>query len=367
MKKNQLLTGLFLAISLLFSSCDQGEITSVTEPEEDTFALNFNVSTSASDKVVYTKAEAVHDESEFAIQNLILYEYEVADGNENTPQFVRALTSVTADVDFEQDKNFKLINNGNGTYSFTIRFSVDVLNSYRIFKFVANVEGLTTPEENSKIEALAAYSVELDAEESSFTADQLYTNGFVMTGTSKKPDTETNTIQLQDGAVCSVNLKRIVARVDLRYEAPNLLITKVEARNVPGSSKLFEDGTDLNVDKYVTIGMNKNIELPSTYLEDSGEESAEIKKALYLYECKNEEKQHIIIYIEYKMRAGDLLYTGAVEVPFYAVDKYINTERNHLYTIVLGNKDSGGNKLTNIQWIAEDWQQTESDEMVTNK
>lgn len=369
MKRNQLVAGLFI-MSLLFSSCDQGEITNVVQPEEeDSFTLAFNVSTPAGDKVLYSKAGQVHDESEYAIKNLTFYEYKVDDENGNNPQFVRALPSVTTDEDFEQGTNFKLISNGNGTYSFSIRFAVAALNSYRIFKFVANDNTLTAPNKNSNLDALAAYTatVKLEGGDDTFTADKLYENGFVMTGTSKQPEAEKNVIQLKDGALCSVSLKRIVARVDLRYEARNLLITKVEARNVPTSSKLFEDGAELSNGSFVTVGMNKNVTLPAAYLEDSGEESEEIKKALYLYEYKNVMDQHISIYIEYQMRAGDLLYTGAVDVPFYNNADYIKTERNHLYTIVLGDKDSGGNELTNIQWTTEDWQQTESDEMVTDK
>ena len=163
--------------------------------------------------------------------------------------------------------------------------------------------------------------------------------------------------------------------MDIKYEVPNLLVTKVEARNVPTKGYLFEDdNNDLSaLNTYVDIGLNSNITLPTEYLQDQGKESETIKKALYLYERNNTaEGQSIVIHIEYQMLAGTLLYRGSVDVPFCTktgtdeapTTTWVNTERNHLYTIQLGDKDSGSSTLE-FKLLVEDWKVVESDEMVT--
>lgn len=379
MKKNQLLTGLFLAISLLFSSCDQGEITSVTEPEEeDTFALNFNVSTPAGDKVVYTKADQsqIQDEAEYAIKSLKLYQYMCDDASGTNPKFKQVWTSVTTDGEVEKNKTFKLTSNADGSYSFSVRFPAEDVGKYCIFKFAANDGTTTTLDKESNLDALNALNASVtltDAGDGTeITANQLFQDGFVMTGEATKVGDASgnNGIELQKSVSCNVKMKRIVSRVDISYSSNNLLVTKVEARHVPSKSYLFEQSAPLTTgNSFVIVGMNTEVILPEKILsQQGGKDKEDIKKVLYLYEHTNADNNCTSIYIEYKILLGELTSTGSVEVPFQKADgTYINTTRNTRYTIILGDGNSAGSELKNIQWEVDEWIQNDMDEMVTGK
>ncbi|WP_455640165.1 hypothetical protein [Parabacteroides sp.] len=380
MKKNQLFTGLFVAISLLFSSCDQGEITSVTEPEEDTFALTFNVSTPVGDKVVYTKADQnqsqIQDAAEYAINSLILYQYTCDNANGDNPKFKQVWTSVTTDEAVVKDKTFKLTANGDGSYSFSVRFAADYVDQYCIFKFVANDAATATPSTDTDLDVLDGYNASVTLTDAGdgegITANQLFQNGFVMTGDATKVGDASNrpAIQLQKGVSCKVSMKRIVSRVDISYSSNNLLVTKVEARHVPSKSYLFEQSAPLATgNSFVTVGMNTEVILPDKILsEQGGKDKEEIKKVLYLYEHTNAAEDCTSIYIEYVIKLGELISKGSVEVPFKKDETtYIDTKRNTRYTIILGDGNSAGSELKNILWEVDEWTQNDMDEMVTGK
>lgn len=372
MKKIQMIAGLFAAAALLLSSCGKEE--TITgggsgSGADGSVAVTFNMSTPAGDKVVYPKSRALHDESEYAIKTLTMYEYSVE--SDGTTKFIRTLTSGEEST----DTTFKLSDNGNGSYSFTVRYPAADLLSSKKFKylFVAN----NTPAAPTAGDAIETYKGTLSTVVlgNGHASSVLAQNGIAMSGKAISVKDKSDVITLQKGLECKVDMKRIVARVDIKYEVPNLLVTKVEAHNVPTKGYLFEDdNNDLSaLNTYVDIGLNSNITLPTEYLQDQGKESETIKKALYLYERNNTaEDQSIVIHIEYQMLAGTLLYRGSVDVPFCTktgtdeapTTTWVNTERNHLYTIQLGDKDSGSSTLE-FKLLVEDWKVVESDEMVT--
>ena len=110
--------------------------------------------------------------------------------------------------------------------------------------------------------------------------------------------------------------------------------------------------------------------LPEKYLKDDDDNDiVELKKAFYLYERKNTEEDGAIIHLEYTVDANGTEYQGVLDVPFKRTsgDKaYIDTKRNHLYTIVLGNGDEPVSGRVSATLIVDDWNLVEIDEPITD-
>ena len=110
--------------------------------------------------------------------------------------------------------------------------------------------------------------------------------------------------------------------------------------------------------------------VPEKYLKDDDDNDiVELKKAFYLYERRNTEEDGAIIHLEYTVDANGTEYNGILDVPFKRTsgDKaYIDTKRNHLYTIVLGNGDEPVSGRVSATLIVDDWNLVEIDEPITD-
>ncbi|MDE7438276.1 MAG: hypothetical protein K2M93_07305, partial [Muribaculaceae bacterium] len=66
---------------------------------------------------------------------------------------------------------------------------------------------------------------------------------------------------------------------------------------------------------------------------------------------------------------NDTEYKGVLDVPFRRTSgdmQYIDTKRNHLYTIVLGNGDEPVAGKVSATIIVDDWNLVEIDEPITD-
>ena len=390
--------------ALLATSCsnDIDVVGDFNEPAEQT--LIFSIRTPSGEKVSYSRADGavLHDEPEYAVKSLQLYEYEVTENEEGekTTSLCRILSYPTG-----TGKNvIDLTDGGDGSYSFSIVIPADYKN--RTFTYCVVANNATTsvktgdPVEKFRDECFSAVILknttvqpETDAEVDgevppaepitvSPNGDALSTpeKGIAMTGTAKAKTSGSDEITIGQTTQCEVELTRIVSRIDLRYATPNLKLIKVELRRAPVKTYLWphfgEDGTTplyAEVDT-LKIDLNSTLTLPDYYLNDEGHEAEkaagiDLKKAFYMYERTNTEENSAYVHLEYMVNANSTEYKGVLDVPFRRTsgDKaYIDTKRNHLYTIVLGNNDDPVSGKVSATLIVDDWNLVEIDEPITD-
>lgn len=358
MKRIQIFAGVFAATVLLFSSCSKEEATigGGLDGKRD-IILTFNLRTPVGEKVVYTKA--THDESEYAIKSLTLYEYGVS--NPQVTQLKRVLKYAEGGADNTLD----LIPGSDGLYTFSVKVPLENMGEKYTYKFVAN-ETPDDPDLDSSFDIFKIKPAQKTLSDGS-SADLLAeTNkGIVMSGTAKD-EQRNEVLTIDKNLICKVQMERIVSRIDVKYETPNLKITKMELQHAAESGFLFPSDAVASspTQNYITLGMNKNVSLPTDYLKNGDETSVELKKAFYSYERINSEDATMRVHIEYNvLGASGKEYNGSVDVPFKKVDgEFVNTERNHLYTIVLGNANEPASDKVQAKLIVDEWNTVDMDE-----
>ena len=177
---------------------------------------------------------------------------------------------------------------------------------------------------------------------------------------------------------CDVKLTRVAARLDVEYQTPNLRISEITLEGIARShywfSKLDDDKNPVypmafkDQEYSKTMTLNPDVELPEKYLKDEeGKDKVELKKAFYTLERANSEESGNVVHIRYTVIDDNgKEIPGEIDVPFMTKDgRYVNTERNHLYRIVLGNgKEPVAGKLT-ATIIVDDWNPVDVDAPLT--
>ena len=403
--KGFLMSASVLAI-LSLASCSNDVVLDEGFTESEN-TLTFSMRTPSGEKVSYSRAEGVlHDVSEYAVNSLQLYEYEVTEGEDGAKT-----TSLTRIMSYPTGTGKNVIDlkdGGDGSYSFSIVIPADYKDRKFTYRLVANnattnvkigdsadkfrdkwysaviLKNTTiqpeVPEEGTDDDAAAEVEPITVSPKGDALADP--EKGIAMTGSAKVKGSESEEIVIGETTQCDVKLTRIVARIDIRYATPNLKLTKVELQNAPVRTFLFprfdEENNPLYADdmtedeKYKPLKMDLSSihTLPEYYLKDRDDENlVELKKAFYLYERKNTEENSAIVHLEYTVDANGTEYKGVLDVPFKRTsgDKaYIDTKRNHLYTIVLGNDDEPVAGKVSATIIIDDWNLVEIDEPITD-
>ena len=370
MKSSYLLTTA-LAAALLSASC--GNDTSVGhEPEiNGDKVVTFTLRTPVGETVAYGRA--LHDGPECTINSLVLYEYEVNDEDGTT-----SLTKVMKYPDGKGKDVIALTDGGNGSYTFSITVPAENEGRKYAYRFVAN-DPVAEPALGTSFDEFSSTQADVKlalAEGAAAVGADILADsekGIAMSG--KALYNGSDVITMAGGIKCEVAMTRIVSRVDIRYQTPNLRLTKVELHGAPAYGYLFPQEAIPGHEAATCLDMTLNsIHMPLTtdYLKDlDGKDTVELKKAFYLYERTNSEENTALVHIEYEVSVNDREepYTGSIDVPFRKTsgDKaYIDTERNHLYTIVLGNgTDPVSGKVT-AQLIIDEWNLIEIDEPIAN-
>lgn len=349
MKKNCLKVLIAMVTALAAVSCVTGE--PGREEVGDNIPVTFTMSTPAGEAVPYTQnTRATHDEAEWTIHKLSLYVYSVNDDNQGT--FLRSYST-----DAEGDRAISIVPNGAGTYTFTLKAPVSDLKARQRFVFVAN-DAFVDPEVGESQDELQnkLASIVLEADN---TADKLAPadSGIAMSGIAESQSNDVITIV--PGVKCEVHLKRIVARIDVQNNTPNMVINSITLQNAAPKGFLFPHTPVTAADEgYITENMNTATALGSSYAEQT-----DLKKVFYLYERPNSAENGATVKVTYTINNSK----GEVEIPFRKTSdgqEYVDITRNTLYTIILGDGTPIVTNEVKFSIKVDDWNVVDMDESV---
>ena len=315
-----------------------------------TIPVSFTMNTPAGEAVPYGTTRATHDEAEWTIHRLTLYVYSVDDAGRGT--FLRRYAT-----DASGDQAISIVSNGAGTYNFTLKAPVSDLKARQRFVFVAN-DAFDEPSPGESQDELENKLAGITLEEGHSAAKLAAKGtGIAMSGIARSNSNDVVTIT--PGVKCEVSLRRIVARVDVQNNTPNLVIGSIELLNAAPRGYLFpHDPVAAAGESYITEAMNAEVSLGATY-----DEQKDLKKVFYLYERHNEDGNGAEIKITYTVNSSK----GEVVVPFRKTSdtrEFVDVERNTLYTVVLGNGDPVTTNEVKFSLRIEDWNVVDMDEAV---
>lgn len=351
--------GLTLAAALL-GGCSKEAVENGGAGDETRIPITFTLSTPGSEGVIYPKSRAIQDAPEYAIKSMTLLVYDATDAS--TPKFLRK-------HDLKND--IVLYDNGNGTYTFSIESPIADMNAKRKFVFVVNDDASVAATETGTTETelhTKTASIEMANNDQ---ADKLADpeQGIVMSGTATTSDgTASEVITITPGVKCQVKLTRIVARIDLKNNTPNMKIESAELVSTATKGYLFAQKTvQAPTADRVKIASNSTVDITTAHpTQNAGSTFTplEFKKVFYTYERPNTTADYAAVRITYTVNESK----GTIEVPFIRTADGLQTpvdiERNHLYTIVLGN---GKPVITNPIEVTiqdEDWNLVEMPEEI---
>ena len=331
-------------------SCSKVQSDCDCEDGDKVIPVTFTMSTPAGEAVPYGTTRATQDEAEWSIHKLALYVYAVDESGKGS--FLRSYAT-----DAAGDQAIQIVSNGAGTYTFTLRAPVSDLKASRRFVFVAN-DAFATPQVGESQDELQQKLATVVLEEGN-AADLLSAadKGIAMTGIAQSGSSDVITVT--PGVKCEVHLQRIVARVDVQNNTPNLVIKSIELQQTAPKGYLFPHDPVVAADEgYITEAMNTQVPLGSTY-----DEQTDLKKVFYLYERTNEDGNGAQVKITYTVNNSN----GEVIVPFRKTSdgqEFVNIERNTLYTIILGNGQPITTNPVQFTLKVEDWNVVDMEESV---
>ena len=369
------LMSIALLTALLSTSCSN-DIAPELEPVTSGNTLTFTITPPAGEKVEYTRA--LHDEQEYAINKLYLLEYEV-NGEEGVLTRVMAWPDNVATGN--NTLNLTPVQNADASHTFSIVVPEANMGKTYSYYFLANPTASIEPiNDLTTIKELMGYYIYANDYETYsgnfFTFPNASSKGLRMSGVAECNGK--NTIVAGTDLNCDVKLTRLAARLDVEYQTPNLRISEITLEGFARSSYLFPKFDDEKKPVYPmhfkdqeyskTMTLNPDVELPEKYLKDEeGKDKIELKKAFYTYERANSAESGNVVHIRYSVIDDNgKEIPGEIDVPFMTKDgRYVNTERNHLYRIVLGNgKEPVAGKLT-ASIIVDDWKPVDVDAPLT--
>lgn len=405
-----------LCISVLGGSCSREVVSTPDGGAEgirvEAGSLRIVLSTPSPDAVVNPgsradgeTAAALHEVQEWTVKKLGVYIF-------------MASTQSAGDADYRLVKKTEGITfgaagtpgvsgtaMGNGEYSYTEMLEKYMIGNYLKVLLVANegeLSGITLDTNHDgtsgttlqDFKALTAAAVLDDSEGQS--ADKIsggaYTSetdltggtytGIVMSGTAKKGTAEE--IHLASAALLELEaqLTRNVARIDICLNKKGLTLKKAVLKTTAKQAYLFPQETTaapgnalltayplLPVSKYVELlgdskpGIQYQTPASDTEAEEVTRDRNTLKHVFYLYEQVNDNSSCAAVEVTYTLADADgVEQTGVLEIPFRKTTTegkgdYVNTTRNHLYTVELGDGSLDGK--VNARLVVQDWEPNE--------
>lgn len=363
--------------ALLATSCTNEEIIG-GNPETETGnpGLTISIQTPAADGVVFTKAEPLHEDAEWAVKTLNVYLFEKS-GSQGGDTDYKLFKQTNLDLSSSED----VTDNSNGTYSYNEPITADMIGKTMKVVLVANdapkdVTANTDGTSGTGLDDFKAKLATATVNDNS-SADVLVgngTSGFPMSYIGEEDITMTPM-----GESVSATLTRTVARLDIFNYTPNLTITGVSLLKAVNKSYLLPQAafTDPATGaSYVTINATQEWQTafksgkgfvqptkqddqlePWTPTEADYKNVNTLKHVLYMYEQANadgDDSKVATVKIEYTLKMGDgSTPKGTLEVKLSGISgNKIN--RNTLYTIKLGNGKEVKDEIK-ASVVVEDW------------
>ena len=326
MERNNLLkvmTALWLTAAIGFTSCTNTDTVETAEgPAPRT--VTFNISLPNGDPVRYTRAQ---DATEYTLTSLRLLTYDAA--------------SDVLQSDASISPTYSTNDGNHQVYTWQKTFSDPAAKNPALrFAFIGNDAAAITA--SSLYSALAdvkcSPTIAAGALSSVFTASQLPMSGVaVQTG-----GTEIISLGESTTANATVEMVRCVARIDVKNTVSNLIITELSLDNVVSQGYLMKRSTIAAAGSKVSGVLPFT---PLTTLTDNqlvgSNDGVTLAKAFYVYEdVAGLESSILTLNVKGTVSGVPVYYS----IPFKA--KYtsagsgetsIAIERNHLYTVQLGN------------------------------
>ncbi len=391
MKKNDFLTKSLLlgAFALICAACSNDEVAGIVD-EEDAPTFSITLKTPAVGGVTVnnaTRAEGdiVADETDEAtLKSVDIYLFSKASSNTYTTDNVYyysgklsfAATATTGISAWETGES--------GTITCTGKIPLDAMGKDTRFAIIANDGEVTQPTLNST--SLATFMTSTVA---SATVATTNTADVLVGGETDKSFPMSAVINSKSYLLTAagnteiegnVTLVRNVARIDIRNYATDLTITGVKVVKANSKSYIFSGSGTINVptDPAAIDELNPLAEYTKLITDGktaynsvkTGATQAEIfeantHRAFYLYEQAANSSGNEVFYVEvsYSVKGKDeedtAAQTGTVKVPFsVAADgatTYKPIQRNHLYTIQLGNGTAVLTGELKVTLVVNDW------------
>lgn len=360
----------------------------------------------AADDGTDTPAAALHEVQEWTVKQLGVYIFmaQSASAAEGAYRLVQKTEGITFGTD--ETEGPKGTDLGNGEYSYTEPLHDWMLSKYLKVLLVAN-EGMELGTANADgtsgttlqvFKALTAGAVLNDSEGQS--ADKIsggaYTGegdltggaytGIVMSGTAMKGSSEEIHLASPASLELEALLTRNVARIDICLNKKKLTLKKAVLRTTARKAYIFpQAGTAaaeglmlshplLPVSKYADLlgdgkpGITYQNPASDTEAEEVTRDRNTLKHVFYLYEQVNAEGSCATVEVTYTLPDADgVEQTGVLEIPFRKTTtdgkgEYVNTTRNHLYTVELGDGNFDGKVTARI--VVQDWEPNEIHEFL---
>lgn len=406
-----------LCISVLGGSCSREVVSTPDGGAEgirvEAGSLRIVLSTPSPDAVVNPgsradgeTAAALHEVQEWTVKKLGVYIF-------------MASTQSAGDADYRLVKKTEGITfgaagtpgvsgtaMGNGEYSYTEMLEKYMIGNYLKVLLVAN-EGTELGTVNADgtsgttlqdFKALTATAVLDDSEGQSadiisggaYTSETDLTGGtytgIVMSGTAKKGTAEEIHLASPASLELEALLTRNVARIDICLNKKKLTLKKAVLRTTARKAYIFpQTGTDaaeglmlshplLPVLKYAELlgdgkpGITYQNPASDTEAEEVTRDRNTLKHVFYLYEQVNAEGSCATVEVTYTLPdANGVEQTGVLEIPFRKTTTegkggYVNTTRNYLYTVELGDGSHDGKVTARI--VVQDWEPNEIHEFL---
>lgn len=355
----------------------------------------------AADDGTDTPAAALHEVQEWTVKKLGVYIFMAQDENDTDADY--HLVQKTEGITFGTDETEgpKGTDLGNGEYSYT-----EPLQDYMIGKFLkvllvanegtelgtANEDGASgTTLQDFKVLTAGAVLEDSEGQSADKISGGAYTGegdltggaytGIVMSGTAMKGTAEEIHLASPASLELEALLTRNVARIDICLNKKKLTLKKAVLRTTARKAYIFpQTGTDaaeglmlshplLPVLKYAELlgdskpGITYQNPASDTEAEEVTRDRNTLKHVFYLYEQVNSEGSCATVEVTYTLPDADgVEQTGVLEIPFRKTTTegkgdYVNTTRNHLYTVELGDGSLDGKVTARI--VVQDWEPNE--------
>ena len=299
---------------------------------------------------------------------------------------------------------------GNGEYSYTEMLEKYMMGNYLKVLLVANegeLSGITldtnhdgtsgTTLQDFKARTAAAVLDDSEGQSADMISGGAYTGegdltggtytGIVMSGTAKKGTAEKIHLASAASLELEAQLTRNVARIDICLNKKGLTLKKAVLKTTAKQAYIFPQSTAaapegalltdyplLPVSKYAELlgdgklGITYQNPATDTEAKEVTRDRNTLKHVFYLYEQVNDNSSCAAVEVTYTLANADgVEQTGVLEIPFRETTtegkvNYVNTTRNHLYTVELGDGSLDGE--VNARLVVQDWEPNEIHEFL---